>query len=75
MKVTVKLIGPFIHNLGFSEKQIELPAEATVETILSSLPLDPARPKIVTRNGQAVARGEKLQAGDRVVISPLYSGG
>lgn len=75
MKVTVKLIGPFINNLGFSEKQIELPAEATVETVLSSLPLDPARPKIVTRNGQAVALDEKLKDGDRVVISPIYSGG
>lgn len=75
MKVTVKLIGPFIHKAGFSEKEIDLPAEATVEAILSSLPLDPSRPRIVTRNGQAVAPGEKLQEGDRIVISPLYSGG
>jgi sulfur carrier protein ThiS len=75
MKITVKLIGPFINQLGFSEKTTDFPAEATVESVLSLLAIDPARPKIVTRNGQAVAPGEKLRDGDRLAISPLYSGG
>lgn len=75
MKIFIKLIGPFINQLGFSEKTFEFPDEVTVEKVLSSLPIDPLRPKIVTRNGQAVATGEKLKNGDRLAISPLYSGG
>ncbi len=75
IKITVKLIGPFVNQIGFSEKVLSFPDGATVETVLSSLPLDPKRPKIVTRNGQAVANGEKLKDGDRLAISPLYSGG
>jgi sulfur carrier protein ThiS len=73
--ITIKLIGPFINQLGFSEKAMKLSDGATVEKVLSSLSLDPVRPKIVTRNGQAVTPAEKLQDGDRLVISPLYSGG
>lgn len=75
IRITVKLIGPFVNQLGFSEKTMEFPAGATVESVLCSLPLDPKRPRIVTRNGQAIATGEKLNDGDRVAISPLYSGG
>lgn len=75
IKITVKLIGPFVNQLGFSEKTMEFPAGATVDTVLSSLPLDSKRPKIITRNGQAVTTGEKLGDGDRLAISPLYSGG
>ncbi|MDI6849866.1 MAG: MoaD/ThiS family protein [Candidatus Saccharicenans sp.] len=75
IKITIKLIGPFVNQLGFSEKTMSFPDGVTVETVLSSLPLDPKRPKIVTRNGQAVASGERLSDGDRLAISPLYSGG
>lgn len=75
IRIIVKLIGPFVNQLGFSEKTMEFPAGATVESVLSSLPLDPKRPRIVTRNGQAVAPGEKLNDGDRLAVSPLYSGG
>lgn len=75
IRITVKLIGPFVNQLGFSEKIMEIPVGTTVESVLSSLPLDPKRPRIVTRNGQAVASGEKLNDGDRLAISPLYSGG
>jgi sulfur carrier protein ThiS len=75
IKITVKLIGPLINLAGFSEKTLEFTAETTVEEILASLPIDPQRPKIVTRNGQAVAPGEKLKDGDRLAISPIYSGG
>jgi sulfur carrier protein ThiS len=75
IKITVKLIGPLINLAGFSEKTLELPAETTVEEVLASLPVDLQRPKIVTRNGQAVAPGEKLRDGDRLAISPIYSGG
>jgi len=33
------------------------------------------RPRIATRNGQAIAPGDALEGGDRIVISPIYSGG
>ncbi len=75
MKITVKLIGPFIHHFGFSEKEFEVEAGSTVESVLASLALRPPRPHIITRNGRAVASAEKLDDGDRLVISPIYSGG
>jgi sulfur carrier protein ThiS len=75
IKITVKLIGPLINQVGFSEKMVEVPEGATVEKLLSTLPLDPNRPKIITRNGQAVAPGAELKDGDRIAISPIYSGG
>jgi sulfur carrier protein ThiS len=40
---------------------------------LISVPIQ--RPKIVTRNGKAVAPQEELTDGDRIAISPIYSGG
>ncbi len=75
MKITVKLIGPFIQVFGFSERTIDVPEGTTTEDVLSVVAVDKSRPKIVTRNGRAVAPGEKVEEGDRVVISPIYSGG
>jgi sulfur carrier protein ThiS len=75
MKITVKLIGPFVNQLGFSEKEIEVAPSTTVDGLLALVRVDKARPKIVTRNGRAVTPGEEVQEGDRVVISPIYSGG
>jgi sulfur carrier protein ThiS len=75
MKVTVKLIGPFIQAFGFSEKEMNVPAETTADGLVALVNIDKARPKIVTRNGRAVAPDEALADGDRVVISPIYSGG
>ena len=75
MKVTVKLIGPLIYEAGFSEKQIEVGAGATVETLLEKIRLSKPRPKVVMRNGKAVVPGEILADGDRIAVSPIYSGG
>jgi molybdopterin converting factor small subunit len=75
MKVTVKLIGPFVNQLGFSEKELFVPPSAAVDEVLALVGIDKARPRIVTRNGRAVAAGEKVDDGDRIVISPIYSGG
>jgi len=75
IKVTIKLIGPLLNQVGFSEKMIEVPEGATVELLISTLPLDPNRPKIITRNGQAVTPSVELKDGDRIAISPIYSGG
>ena len=75
MKVVVKLIGPFVQALGFSEKEVRVPAGTTAEALVRMVELPASRPRIVTRNGRAVAPGETIEEGDRVVISPLYSGG
>ena len=75
MKVTVKLIGPFVQAFGFSEKDLDVPTETTADGLVALVDVDKARPKIVTRNGRAVAPDEVLADGDRVVISPIYSGG
>jgi molybdopterin converting factor small subunit len=75
MKVTVKLIGPFIQAFGFSEKELDVPDGTTADGLVELVYVDKARPKIVTRNGRARRPGEQLADGDRVVISPIYSGG
>jgi sulfur carrier protein ThiS len=75
MRITVKLIGPFVNQLGFSEKEMEIAPPSTVDGLLALVGIDKARPRIVTRNGRAVAPGEEVHDGDRIVISPIYSGG
>ena len=75
MRIKVKLIGPLIYEAGFSEKEIEVPAETTADALLDLLAIAKQRPKIMTRNGQAVAAHELLADGDRIAVSPIYSGG
>jgi sulfur carrier protein ThiS len=75
MKITVKLIGSFVQALGFSEKQMDVPSGTTADGVLNIVRVDKARPKIVTRNGRAIAPGEEVGEGDRIVIAPIYSGG
>ncbi len=75
MKVTVKLIGPLIYEAGFSEKDVELPAGSTIDALLEKIRLSQSRPKVVIRNGKAVAPDEVLAEGDRIAVSPIYSGG
>jgi sulfur carrier protein ThiS len=75
MKITVKLIGPFVQLFGFSEKELEVPAGTNADDLIGLVSIDRARPKIVTRNGRAVVPDEALAEGDRIVISPIYSGG
>jgi len=69
------MIGPLMYEAGFSEKEIEVPDRATVSLLLSLIQFKKERPKIITRNGRAVAPEEELQDGDRIAISPIYSGG
>jgi molybdopterin converting factor small subunit len=75
MKITIKLIGPFVQAFGFSEKELDVPEGTTADGLVALVDVDKVRPKIVTRNGRAVAPDEALADGDRVVISPIYSGG
>jgi molybdopterin converting factor small subunit len=75
MKIRIKVIGPLIYEAGFSEKEFEVPPATTAEAALGLVPIPKMRPKIVTRNGKAVAPDERLAEGDKIAISPIYSGG
>ena len=75
MKVTVKLGGGLVHTLGFSERELELPAGTTVADLLDALAIDRARPVIVGRGGWAIDPHEALEDGDRILVSPVFSGG
>jgi len=75
MKITIKLIGPFIYAAGFSEREFEVPEPATVQGLIGLVGIGQDRPRIITRNGKAVGRLDELRDGDRVVIAPVYSGG
>jgi molybdopterin converting factor small subunit len=75
MRIKVKLIGPLIYEAGFSEKDIEVPAGTTADALLDLIAIPKQRPKIMTRNGKAVAPQELLQDGDKISVSPIYSGG
>jgi sulfur carrier protein ThiS len=75
MKITIKLIGPFIYAAGFSEREFEVPEPATVQGLIGLVGIGQDRPRIVTCNGGAVGQLDGLRDGDRVVIAPVYSGG
>jgi molybdopterin converting factor small subunit len=75
VRITVKLIGSLIESAGFSEKELDVPAGATIDGLVALLAIDSTRPMIVTRNGRAMANGDTIVSGDRVAISPIYSGG
>ena len=69
------MIGPFVQLFGFGEKELDVPAGTTTDDLIGLVSIDRARPKIITRNGRAIVPDESLAEGDRVVISPIYSGG
>jgi sulfur carrier protein ThiS len=75
MKVTVKLVGGFIHTVGFSEKELELAPGTTVAALLATIAIDTNRPMILARNGWVIRPDEEMRDGDRIVISPVFSGG
>ena len=75
MKVTVKLIGGLVHALGFSEQQLDLPAGTTAGALVAGLGIDRPGSVITTRNGQGIALDEAIGEGDRILISPPFSGG
>jgi sulfur carrier protein ThiS len=75
MTLRVKIIGPLIYAVGFSEKDVETPEGTTAEALLDLIGVPKERPKIVTRNGRAIVSEEVLADGDRIAVSPIYSGG
>jgi sulfur carrier protein ThiS len=75
MRVTVKLVGGFIHTLGFSQKELDVAPGTTVGDVLAAIAIDRTRPMIVARNGAAVRDDEQVQDGDRILVSHVFSGG
>jgi sulfur carrier protein ThiS len=75
MHITVKVIGGLAARLGFSEQERELPARATAGGLLAVLGIADPRTVITTRNGRGIAPEELLEEGDRVLVSPPFSGG
>jgi sulfur carrier protein ThiS len=75
VKVTVKLVGGLVHTLGFSEQQLDLPAGVTAGALLAGLGIDRSGSVITTRNGRGIALDEAIGEGDRILISPPFSGG
>ena len=75
MKVTLKLAGGLVHTLGFSEREVETPPGTTVAELLDAIGVDRTRPVIVGRNGWAIDLVEEVLEGDRILVSPVFSGG
>ena len=75
MKVTLKLVGGLVHTLGFSEREVETPPGTTVAELLDAIGVDLTRPVIVGRNGWAIDLVEEVLEGDRILVSPVFSGG
>lgn len=75
MTVTVKLVGGLVHTLGFSERELELPPGTTAAQLLDAIGIDRSRPLIVGRNGWAIELVDEVVDGDRIMISPVFSGG
>ena len=75
MKILVKIIGPLIYMVGFSDKEMDVPAGLTADELVALLGIPKERPRIMTRNGAAIASDARLAEGDKVAVSPIYSGG
>jgi sulfur carrier protein ThiS len=75
VRVTIKLVGGLVHTVGFSERVVDLPVGTTVAGLLDAIGIDPARPLIVGRSGWAIETDDEVHDGDRILISPVFSGG
>ena len=75
MKITLKLVGGFIYTVGFSEKELDVEPGTTVADLLTMIAIDRRLPMVVARNGIGARADEEVQAGDRVMVAPVFSGG
>ena len=75
MKVTVKLVGGLVHTVGFSQRELDVEPGTTVDDILASIAIDRTRPMIVARNGHGAQPEDVVLEGDRILVSPIFSGG
>ena len=81
MQVQVKLFATLRQAAGWSEQMVELPSEATVDTLFTQL--EHAHPGLNLRrrsiyaaiNEEFAQLNSPLHAGDRVAIFPPVSGG
>lgn len=75
MKITVKLFSYLIQQAGFSEKELEIPQSMPIKDILEMINIKPTLAKIILRNGQPAQQEDLVEDGDRLSISPIFSGG
>lgn len=75
MKINVRVIGGLAFRLGLTEHEREVPAGTTAGRLLADLGIDDPQTVITTRNGWGIAPDEVLEAGDRILVSPPFSGG
>jgi molybdopterin converting factor small subunit len=75
MRVKVKVIGYFIYQAGFSEKELDIPLSTTAGELLSLINIKRRLPRVMMLNGKGIGPETKLKEGDRIVIAPLAGGG
>jgi sulfur carrier protein ThiS len=75
MKVTLKLAGGFVHTVGFSHRELDVEPGSTVADILEMIAIDRERPMIIARNGHGAQPDDEVLEGDRILVSPIFSGG
>jgi sulfur carrier protein ThiS len=75
MKITLKLVGGFIHTVGFSQKELDVEPGTTVADLLTLIAIDRRMPMVIARNGVGARVDEEVQPGDRVMVAPVFSGG
>jgi sulfur carrier protein ThiS len=75
MKVTLRLAGAFVHKVGFSKRELDLEPGTTIGDILAMIGIDRERSMVIARNGHGASEAEEVQDGDRILVSPIFSGG
>jgi molybdopterin converting factor small subunit len=79
MKIRVKLYATlrrFLPKAGIGEvTEIEVPEEATIQTVISHLHIPPEESKVIFVNGSHQTLNFPLHANDLVVIFPAMGGG
>ncbi len=75
MQITFRLTGGLAHKAGFSHKELDVPPGTTIADLMAGFAIDQALPMVIARNGWAVDADERLEPGDRVMLSPVFSGG
>lgn len=75
MTITLKLAGAFVHTVGFSQRELEVEPGTTIGDLLTTIGIDRARPMVMARNGHGAGEDEVVQDGDRILVSPIFSGG
>jgi sulfur carrier protein ThiS len=75
IRVTLRLTGGLAHVTGFSRRELDVEPGTTIAEILDEHGIDRARPMIIARNGWAVEPDEVVEADDRIMLAPVFSGG